>query len=97
MEDIEFANCWAHVRRFWLNAERINGSVGVKYCDELYRLERDFKNFKPSKRRKLCQKYSKPIVEEFFLWIKESTFYGNDKLAKAADYTVKREKILSYF
>jgi len=52
LEGITFANCWAHVRRYWLKADSKNGQIGVNYCDELYRLERQFKHLPPSKRRK---------------------------------------------
>ncbi len=86
---IHFANCWAHVRRYWLKAESKNGRIGVDYCDRLYRLERKFKKLRPSERRKARQKESKPIVEAFFKWIDESPFYGKNALAKAAEYTLK--------
>src|SRR5690606_6797603 len=39
IEGITFANCWAHVRRYWLKADSKNGRIGVKYCDDLFRLE----------------------------------------------------------
>uniref|UniRef100_UPI0036D36D32 IS66 family transposase n=1 Tax=Heyndrickxia sporothermodurans TaxID=46224 RepID=UPI0036D36D32 len=52
LEGVNFANCWAHVRRYWLKADSKNGRIGVKYCDDLYRLERQFKRLSPSKRRK---------------------------------------------
>ncbi|MCM3390767.1 IS66 family transposase, partial [Ureibacillus chungkukjangi] len=48
LEGITFANCWAHVRRYWLKAGSKNGQIGVSYCDELYRLERKFKHLTPS-------------------------------------------------
>lgn len=94
---ITFANCWAHVRRYWLKADSKNGQVGVKYCDELYRLERKFKHLSPSKRRKKRQKYSKPIVDKFLNWIETSPFYGKNALAKAAEYTLNRANGLRAF
>ncbi|MGZ4159464.1 MAG: IS66 family transposase, partial [Neobacillus sp.] len=51
LEGVSFANCWAHVRRYWLKADSKNGRIGVSYCDDLYRLERKFKHLSPSKRR----------------------------------------------
>ena len=65
LPDVTFANCWAHVRRYWLKADSKNGQIGVDYCDQLYHLERQFKHLSPGKRRKSRQKYSKPIVEKF--------------------------------
>ncbi|HJV32341.1 MAG TPA: IS66 family transposase [Bacillales bacterium] len=97
LEGVTFANCWAHVRRYWLKADSKNGQVGVKYCDELYRLERNFKHLSPSKRRKKRQKYSKPIVEKFFKWVETSPFFGKNALAKAAEYTLNRANGLKAF
>ena len=97
LEGVTFANCWAHVRRYWLKADSKNGQIGVKYCDDLYRLERKFKHLSPSKRRKKRKKYSKPIVEEFLHWVEASPFFGKNALAKAAEYTLNRADGLKAF
>jgi transposase len=97
LEGVTFANCWAHVRRYWLKADSKNGRIGVSFCDELYRLERKFKHLSPSKRRKKRQKYSKPIVEKFLDWVGTSPFYGKNALAKAAEYTLNRANGLKTF
>lgn len=97
IEGVTFANCWAHVRRYWLKAGSKNGRIGVKYCDDLYQLERQFKHLPPSKRRKKRKKFSRPIVEQFFEWIEKSPFYGKNALAKAAEYTLKRMNGLKAF
>lgn len=97
LEGVTFANCWAHVRRYWLKADSKNGRIGVQFCDDLYQLERKFKHLSPSKRRKQRQKYSKPIVEKFLDWVESSPFYGKNALAKAAEYTLNRAKGLKVF
>ncbi|WP_019157281.1 IS66 family transposase [Robertmurraya massiliosenegalensis] len=97
LEGVTFANCFAHVRRYWLKADSKNGQIGVNYCDELYRLERKFKHLSPSKRRKKRQKYSKPIVDKFLEWVETSPFYGKNALAKAAEYTLNRANGLKAF
>lgn len=97
LEGVSFANCWAHVRRYWLKADSKNGRIGVSYCDDLYRLERKFKHLSPSKRRKKRQKYSKPIVDKFLDWVETSPFYGKNALAKAAEYTLNRANGLKAF
>ena len=97
LANVTFANCWAHVRRYWLKADSKNGQIGVSYCDKLYQLERKFKHLSPSKRRKMRNKYSKPIVKEFFQWIDTSPFFGKSALAKAAEYTLKRTDGLQAF
>lgn len=97
LENITFANCWAHVRRYWLKAESKHGQKGVDFCDQIYRLERKFKNHSPRKREKARQKHSKPIVDAMFKWIEESPFYGKSALAKAAEYTLNRAGGLQAF
>ncbi len=97
LPNVIFANCWAHVRRYWLKADSKNGQIGVNYCDQLYHLERQFKQLSPSERRKARQKYSKPIVEKFLKWVDESPFFGKSALAKAAEYTLNRVHGLKAF
>lgn len=97
LPDVTFANCWAHVRRYWLKADSKNGQMGVDYCDQLYHLERQFKYLSPGKRRKARQKHSRPIVEKFLKWVDESPFFGKNALAKAADYTLNRVHGLKAF
>lgn len=97
LKGVTFANCYAHIRRYWLKADSKNGQIGVNYCDELYRLERKFKHLSPSKRRKKRQKYSKPIVDKFLKWVETSPFYGKNALAKAAEYTLNRANGLKEF
>lgn len=97
LPDVQFANCWAHVRRYWLKADSKNGRIGVDYCDQLYQLERKFKHLSPGKRRKQRLKHSRPIVEAFFQWIDASPFFGKNSLAKAADYTLSRKEGLRAF
>lgn len=94
---IDYANCWAHVRRYWLKADSKNGHIGVDFCNRLYDLERQFKQLPASKRRKKRQKLSLPIVEAFFKWIDQSPFFGKNALATAADYTLKRTHALKAF
>ncbi|WP_339176084.1 IS66 family transposase [Solibacillus sp. FSL R5-0691] len=97
LDNITFANCWAHVRRYWLKAVSKHGKKGVDFCDRLYRLERKFKHLSPRKREKARQKESKPILEEFFNWIETSPFFGKNALAKAAEYTLNRAAGLKAF
>lgn len=95
--NVHFANCWAHVRRYWLKAESKNGQVGVAYCDKLFQIERKIKDLSPEERVQIRQQESKPIVEEFFEWIDRSPFFGKNAIAKAAEYTLSRSNELKVF
>lgn len=97
LPDVQFANCWAHVRRYWLKADSNNGRKGVQYCDQLFHIERKIKHLSPEERVKIRQQESKPIVDEFFEWVDCSPFFGKNALAKAADYTLNRKVALKRF
>ena len=85
------------MRRYWLKVDSKKCQISVSYCDELYRLERQFKHLSPSKRRKKRQKHSLPIVEKFLHWVDTSPFFGKNALAKAAEYTLNRADGLKAF
>ncbi len=97
LPDVQFANCWAHTRRYWLKADSKNGQIGVNYCDRLYQIERKIKHLSSEERQQMRQKESKPIVDEFFTWIDRSPFFGKNALAKAAEYTLSRADGLKAF
>lgn len=94
---VQFANCWAHVRRYWLKAESKNGQIGVQYCDRLFHIERKIKHLSPEERVQIRQQEAKPIVYEFFEWIDRSPFFGKNAIAKAAEYTLSRKEALMVF
>ncbi|RKJ30568.1 IS66 family transposase, partial [Butyricicoccus sp. 1XD8-22] len=52
---VQFANCWAHVRRYWLKADSKNGRIGVQYCDRLFHIERKIKHLSPEERLQVRQ------------------------------------------
>ena len=97
LPNIKFANCMAHVRRYWLKAESKNGSKGLAYCNKLYELERRFKGLPPKQRQKMRWKHSRKIIRKFFSWLEKSQFYGKNALATATEYTLNRKKQLKEF
>lgn len=97
LPDVQFANCWAYTRRYWLKADSKNGRIGVDYCDRLYQIERKIKHLSPEERQQVRQKESKSIVDEFFAWIDRSPSFAKNALAKAAEYTLSRAKGLKVF
>ncbi|PIC69058.1 hypothetical protein CSV77_15650 [Sporosarcina sp. P16b] len=79
------------VSQILAKANSKNRHIGVEYCNGLHKLERQFRQLQPGKRRRMRKKYSKPIVKEFFEWIENSSFYGKNALATVADYTLRRK------
>lgn len=97
LSNIQFANCWSHVRRYWLKVESANGRKGLAYCNQLYELERRFKGLPPKQRQKMRWKYARKIIRKFFKWLEKSSFYGKNALATATEYTLNRKHALKAF
>lgn len=95
--DVNLANCWAHVRRYWLKADSKNGRIGVVYCDHLFHIKRKIKDLSLEERVQIRQQESKTIIGEFLKWIDRSTFFGKNAISKAAEYTLSRANGLKVF
>lgn len=97
LPNVTFANCWTHVRRYWLKVGTVQGAIGVAYCNQLYSLERKWKGLPPKRRQKIRRRYAEKIVRKFFNWLEKSNFTGKSALATAANYTLNRKEGLMVF
>ena len=104
VKEIKRCCCWAHIRRYLLEAipkgqekDYSNPAVqGVLYCNKLFEYERTYKekglSFKQIHNRRL--KDQKPVIEGFLAWIKQVNPGSNGKLKKAITYVLNREDFL---
>lgn len=107
------ANCFAHARRHFANAikaigkgnqKSIQSSVAYKALTRIgtiYKLEEALKGFSPEERLKERQASIKPLVEEFFAWVKEQATGGSvlpkGETAKGLNYCINQEEHLKVF
>lgn len=107
------ANCLTHARRHFANAikamekgnaEAIKSSVAYKALARIgtiYELEGALKNLTPEERRKERQSSIKPLMEEYFAWIKEIFQQGlvlpKSETAKGLVYSINQEEYLKVF
>ena len=107
------ANCLAHARRHFANAikamkdrspEGIKASVAYKALlriGTIYDLEGNLKDLSPEERLKERQTSIKPLVEEYFAWIKEVFRQGivlpKSETAKGIAYSLNQEEYLKVF
>lgn len=89
--------CWAHIRRYWLNAipkghehDYNNPAVqGFMYCEKLFSYERSYKekglSIKQTYNRRL--KDQKPLIDAFLTWIDGLRPKADDRIIKAINYT----------
>ncbi|CEI80886.1 Transposase IS66 family protein [Oceanobacillus oncorhynchi] len=98
LEDVQLQTCWAHVRRKFLETNDSNGqgAVGVHYCDQLFKLERQWKDLSPEERLQQRQLESKPLLKEFWGWL-DALVTMKGPLQKAVDYTQKLRDSLQRF
>lgn len=113
LEGITNANCMAHARRHFANAvkaigksnpEAIKGSVAYQALvriGAIYDLEGGLKDLTPEKRLKERQTSIKPLVEEFFAWIRkvqaDRTVLPTGETAKGIAYCLNQEEYLRVF
>lgn len=90
--DVTVVGCWAHVRRKFADILKSipdynkPGSLAmraVKYCDELFDLEREYAKLSSDSYFKLRYEarleQSKPVMDEFFEWVE--SVYGKNIMA----------------
>lgn len=107
------ANCWAHARRDYADAikaadkpdpDAVRRSVAyqaLSRISQIYKLEGALKNLPPEERLRERQGSIKPLVEEYFAWVKkqleDGTVPPKSKTADGLRYSVNQEKYLKVF
>ena len=100
------AQCWSHTRRHFLKAEDIEPELtetALDYIRSLYDEESKLgrRQIDGSKHLELRAKHCKPIVEEFFKWVKttleERVLLPSNPFTEAAEYALAREGPLQVF
>ena len=95
-QPIQEAGCWAHARRKFFEAHKLNQSEIAKEAlnriQQLYELERQGALLDQQQRYQLRQDASTPLLKEFKAWLlnQRQQLMNADVTAKAMDYTLKR-------
>lgn len=113
LERVTNANCLAHARRHFANAikamgkgnpEAVKSSVAYKALvriGTIYKLEGALKGLSPEERLKERQASIKPLMEEYFTWIKDMFRQGivlpKSETAKGLAYSINQEEYLKVF
>jgi len=105
-ERIVIVGCWAHVRRKFDEAlkalaekDRGNSNAlrGKRYCDKLFELEREFKGLSAEERFEKRQECSKPVVTEFFAWLRSLTVLPKMPIGVAVGYALNQREYLERY
>lgn len=113
LEGVTNANCMAHARRHFANAikalgkgkqKAVQSSIAYKALiriGAIYDLEGALKDLTPEERFKERQASIKPLVEEFFAWVRETLaeqkVLPKGETAKGLNYCLNQEKYLKVF
>lgn len=113
LEGIKNANCMAHARRHFANAIKAIGKSNPKVVEAsvaykalvrigaIYDLEGALKDLTPEERLKERQSSIKPLVEEFFAWLRkiqaDQTVLPKGETAKGINYCLNQEEYLKVF
>ncbi len=109
LEGLTNANCWAHARRDFSDAvkaikdpelaKRSTAYQALVRIAAIYKLDESLKELTPRQRLKERQKHVKPLVEEYFAWVKDVLDSQLPKGATASGlhYSINQEKYLRVF
>lgn len=97
--NVSIMGCVAHVRRKYSEAltaikdktmtSYTKAEKGLNYCNQLFKLEADWKELSPEERHNKRQEEMKPLLDVFFAWVKEMKALALPKsaLGQAINYT----------
>jgi transposase len=106
VKTVVHAQCWSHTRRQFLKAENVEPQLTETALTHIRRLYEEEARLKPrllddAKRLELRALHCKPIVDEFFEWLKtvleERILLPRNPFTEAAGYALAREKQLQVF
>ena len=113
-EGLTNANCWAHARRDYSDAIKaaskdlkgnpsaVKNSIAYQALvriSAIYKLDESLKDMTPEKRLKERQETVKPLVDEYFAWVKTvlDTMLPKGKTAEGLHYSINQENYLRVF
>lgn len=113
LPNVTNANCWAHARRDYSDAikaadksnpKAIKNSIAYQALERIakfYEEDNKLKGLPAQERLHKRQLFIKPLVEDYFAWVKEilsgKTVLPKGKTAEGLQYSVNQEKYLKVF
>lgn len=101
------AGCWIHVKRKFATVVKANGkeynstiaSTAVKKIQKIYHEEHKIQNLPPDEHLAKRQEILKPLVDDFFQWVRENQCRVDEASAtgRGFTYALNQEKYLRVF
>jgi transposase len=102
--NVVHCGCWAHLRRKFeeslpksTNQGDSKAEIGLKYCNELFNLEKEWINLEYAERYQKRLEQSKPVLDVFWAWISSLNVLQGSNLGKAVTYAINQKTTLNAF
>lgn len=104
--DITLVECLAHARRKFKEAVDVlteeqkkesKAVIGLEYCSRLFNIEEKFQDESPEVRYLKRQEHSKPILDEFFVWLNTCNATPKSHFGRAVSYTLNQWAYLTNY
>ena len=107
-EPILVVGCWAHMRRKFdetlktlpeKDREGSGAMEGKRFCDLLFKHERDFADMESDERYQKRMELSKPVLDDFYKWVNSTAAKVLPKslLGQAVSYAISQKVYLERF
>ncbi len=105
-EGITVVGCWAHARRYFDEAVKVQPAAqrkaslaykGWAYCNQLFALEDKLKKCTPEERYIQRQKRAKPILDAFWTWAQSRHAPPQSAFGKAIHYLLEQWSYLTAY
>ena len=109
LNGVTIVGCWAHARRKFTEALKalppeqkdkpVAAKAGLEYCNRLFAVERQLKEATTEERYQKRLELSKPILEEFHIWLKKQRQQTLPKSAfgQAINYCLNQWEELNHY
>ena len=111
VEDVTLVGCFAHAKRGFTDTlkalpkdaarSRTNAEEGLKFCDKLFKLEKEYgkEKLSPEEIYKKRLEKTKPVLQDFLSWLKtkEKQVLPKTSLGKAINYCLNQWDKLTAF
>ena len=97
IENAIIVQCFAHARRKFDEALKClkeserktsKSMIGFEYCNKLFEIEKSIKEMTPEEKLEKRQELSKPILDEFLIWLKSQNPAKQSHFGNAVSYTL---------
>jgi transposase len=100
--DVIEVSCWAHCRRYFykaLGSDPARARKGLAFIKALFEIEQKHRRVPPNKKKKVRQKKSKPIVDDFFAWCaaEAPALIDDTPIQRAMGYATNQRQGLSCY